>query len=67
MSNKKLTLVRAYDFDKLKLKDWSLELSNIQKSRVSTPEVLRRVLNIPELKELILVPDAYKKRRLKVV
>lgn len=62
--NKRLTGVRAYVMDKDRLKDLSLELSNIQKDKVTTPEIIRRTLNVPNIKD-ILIQDALNKRRLK--
>ena len=60
---KRMTHIRVYDQDKAKLNDLSLELSNIQKSKVSIPEVLRRTINIPSLKNVLKI-DAENKRRL---
>jgi len=61
---KRSTLLRVYVPEKLKLKDLSLELSNLQKERVSIPETMRRIANIPNLRE-VLAGDAIIKRRLR--
>lgn len=57
-----MTHIRAYTPDRARLKDLSFELSAIQKSKVTTPEIIKRTLNIPRLKD-ILINDAEFKRR----
>ena len=61
--NKRMTHIRAYEPDKIRLKELSFELSAIQRSKVSTPEIIKRALNIPRLKD-ILMNDAEFKRRI---
>ena len=57
------THIRAYPDIKNKLLQMSLKLSSIQCKRISAPEVLRRMINIPAIED-ILVEDAKTKRRL---
>lgn len=64
MRKKPTTQIRVYPDIKDKLMDLSLELTGIQKERVSIPESLRRIANIPNLKN-ILIDDAKMKARLK--
>jgi len=61
---KRITNVRAYEPEQIKLNQLSWELSKIQNSKVSIPEVLRRTISIPSLKT-VLMKDAEAKRRLK--
>lgn len=55
--------IRAHPDDSAKLLELSRELSNIQQQDIKTAEVIRRALNVPNLKE-ILKADAELKRRL---
>ncbi len=64
LSTKRLTHIRAYDFDKKKINDLSFELSNIQKAKVTTPEIIKRALNVPNLRD-ILIKDAEIKRAIR--
>lgn len=61
---KKFAPLKIYQEDKYKLDALKIDLSFFQKTRVSSPETLRRILNIPNLKEVLRI-DAERKRRLK--
>jgi len=61
---KRITNVRAYKEEQEKLKQLSYELSARERNSVRTPEILRRALNIPNLKN-VLLEDAEFKRRFK--
>lgn len=61
---KKFTSLRMYRDDKFKLDEIINEISYTQKKQVKTPETLRRIFNIPNLKE-VLKRDAEFKRRIK--
>jgi hypothetical protein len=63
--NKRLTHIRAYQQDQARLNELARELALIQKARVTTPEVIKRTLNIPNLKD-VLKTDAEAKRRIRV-
>jgi hypothetical protein len=63
MKDKNTTHMRVYADDKIKIKDLALELSNVQRDRISEPEALRRALRTAN-KDLLL-NDAEMKRRLK--
>ena len=66
MNNRKQTThIRTYPEDKDKLDNLARELSIVQRSNVKIPEALRRITNVPGLKEL-LIKDAEAKRRLKI-
>ena len=54
--------IRVYREDKLKLRDITIDLTNIQREKISFPETLRRVLNIPNIKDQLKL-DAEIKRR----
>lgn len=58
------THIRVHQNELLKLKDYSRELSYIQKDQVPIPEVIRRAFNIPRLKD-ILVDDAQMKAKVR--
>jgi hypothetical protein len=55
-----LTNIRAYNETKIKLNKLALDLSSIQNKRVSVPEALRRISNIPNIKN-VLSQDAFVK------
>jgi len=59
--SKNLTNVRARTEERDKLKELARQLSVEQKQTIGTPEVLRRTLNIPTLKG-VLLEDAKAKR-----
>ena len=59
--NKNTTHIRAFMDSKKRLDEIARELSVIQQDDIKTPEVLRRALNIPSLKD-ILKRDAELKR-----
>lgn len=56
--------VRAYDEDIIKLKELSFDISAVEKKDVKMPEVLRRTLRIPNLKN-VLIADAEAKRNMR--
>lgn len=64
MNSKRHPHIRVSPEVKQKYDDLSIELSAIQRKRVSVPEVNRRLLNIPNIAN-ILKKDAEMKRRLK--
>jgi hypothetical protein len=55
--------IRAYDDDNKKIQQIARELSVVQQKKIGSPEVLRRALNIPDFRN-ILIKDAELKRRL---
>lgn len=57
--------IRARVEDREKLNQLNRELSAIQKETIKTPETMRRILAIPNLKD-VLINDAELKRRLKI-
>lgn len=57
------TNTRIYLPDKYKIKEFTAELTGIQKRPVTSPELIRRVLNSNEIKDL-LRKDAEAKRRM---
>lgn len=63
MSNKdkSSTFTRIYKSDKEKLNDLSFELSAIQKKFISKPELIRRTLRIPNLKDVLIKDAIFKK------
>jgi len=61
--NHNATHIRVYPEVKIKLQEVSRKLSEVQSKEVKLPETLRRIANIPNLKE-VLVKDAEKKKKL---
>ena len=65
MTKKNLLNIRIYPKEKNILDNIKLDISYIEKNpKIRTPEVLRRIFNIPNLNE-VLKRDAELKRRLK--
>lgn len=64
MKKKNSRHIRAYPEDIKKIKDLQLEISRAQGKIIPAPEIIRRTLNIPALKE-VLYFDAEIKRRKK--
>ena len=58
---KRVTSIRTYAEEKDKINQISRELSALQKCKVTCPEVIRRMTNIPNVYQ-ILKEDAYFKR-----
>ena len=54
-------MMRVYPEVNEKMKQWSRELSAIQKQEISMAELLRRVTNVPDI-DKILAQDAERKR-----
>lgn len=61
---KRFRLIRAYEDDWKKINTISLDLVAIERKKVTTPEIIRRTLNIPNLKD-ILFRDSQLKRIIK--
>lgn len=57
--------IRAWREEKDKIKRLSFELSSIEKKDIRSPEVIRRMMNIPNL-HAILKSDAEFKRRSRI-
>lgn len=62
--SKRLTVSKVYQDVYEREKQLARELAVIQKSKVSIPELRRRIINLPDLKAY-LFQDAELKRRLK--
>lgn len=60
---KPLTNIRSYAEDRDRLKQVSRELSNIQQTEVTVPKVINRMLNIPDLREVLRKDAEIKMRR----
>lgn len=60
--SKKYQVIRVYKDDYFKMRDLKLDVSNTQRVNVSTPEILRRILNINEVKTRLNVDAEYKRR-----
>ena len=63
-SEKRRRWLRKLEKEKKKIDKLCLELGYVQGKKVTNPEVLRRALAIPNMKQ-ILISDAELKRRLK--
>ena len=60
---KRSTMVRMYPETKLKLNDLRKELQAIQREDIKMPEILRRISNVPKLKDTLLQDALEKSRR----
>lgn len=60
---KELTLIRCYPSERDRILKAAREISVLEERDIRTPELIRRITNIPNIKE-ILLDDARLKRKL---